>query len=246
MLVDGLDRYFDGRYDDAIHLWTRVLFLDRAHSRARAYIDRARTALAEEQRRADEVLEASRDLLERGQTEAARDLLAEAVASSADDERASALRLRLERVERAHAPHSARRLPIVNAPQAIPAWSWKRRSPALIAAVLVAAGLLLILVASRSAVRDVMRLSATGDILSPSIVPAALPVLSISEAALVRARTLYGRGRLAEALQSLDRVDDGSAVRADADALKVEIQRLLLAGRRTDGVSPAGDPGIPR
>ena len=101
LLVDGLDRYFDGRYEDAIHLWTRVLFLDRAHSRARAYIDRARTALGERQRRAEEMLETSRDLLDRGQTAAARNVLAEVVAASGDDERAAALRLRLERIERA-------------------------------------------------------------------------------------------------------------------------------------------------
>ena len=56
-----------------------------------------------------------------------------------------------------------------------------------------------------------------------------MPVLSSSDVALIRARTLYGRGRLAEALQALDRVDDWSAVRPDADALRVEIQRLLLA-----------------
>ena len=29
LLDDGLDRYFNGRFEDAIHLWTRVLFLDR-------------------------------------------------------------------------------------------------------------------------------------------------------------------------------------------------------------------------
>jgi hypothetical protein len=56
-----------------------------------------------------------------------------------------------------------------------------------------------------------------------------MPVLSSSEAALIRARTLYARGRLAQALQALDRVDDRSTVRAEADALRVEIQRLLLA-----------------
>src|SRR6476619_6515331 len=80
LLVDGLDRYFDGRYEDAIHLWTRVLFLDRSHARARAYIDRARTALAERQRRAEELLHASEELLDKGETSQARDLLTAAVA----------------------------------------------------------------------------------------------------------------------------------------------------------------------
>ena len=49
LLVEGLDRYFGGRYEEAVHIWTRVLFLDRNHPRAKAYIDRARTALAEQQ-----------------------------------------------------------------------------------------------------------------------------------------------------------------------------------------------------
>ena len=103
LLVDGLDRYFNGRYDDAIHIWTRVLFLDRSHARARAYIDRARTAVAERQRRSDELLATTGQLLDRGETEGARLLLAEAVAASGDDEHAAALRSRLERLERAAA-----------------------------------------------------------------------------------------------------------------------------------------------
>ena len=77
LLIDGLDQYFAGNYDDAIHIWTRVLFLDRTHSRARAYIDRARTALAERQRRTEELLETSYQLLGEGQSGAARNLLDE-------------------------------------------------------------------------------------------------------------------------------------------------------------------------
>src|SRR6476619_939271 len=103
LLVDGLDRYFTGKYEDAIHLWTRVLFLDRTHARARAYIDRARTAVAERQRRAEEMLQASHALLDQGQTEAARELLVEAAAQSGDDDHVAALRVKLERVERLRA-----------------------------------------------------------------------------------------------------------------------------------------------
>ena len=46
LLLSGLDHYFKGRYERAIDVWTRVLFLDRMHARARAYIDRARAATA--------------------------------------------------------------------------------------------------------------------------------------------------------------------------------------------------------
>ena len=41
----------------AINVWTRALFFDRSHARARAYIDRARSALAERQREAEELLQ---------------------------------------------------------------------------------------------------------------------------------------------------------------------------------------------
>ena len=34
LLIAGLDRYFAGRHEEAIHIWTRVLFIDRGHRRA--------------------------------------------------------------------------------------------------------------------------------------------------------------------------------------------------------------------
>ena len=68
LLVDGLDRYFNGQYYEAINLWTRVLFIDRSHARARAYIDRARTALAERQRHVEELLHTANELVTRGDT----------------------------------------------------------------------------------------------------------------------------------------------------------------------------------
>src|SRR6184192_2856683 len=42
LLLIGLDHYFAAQYEQAINVWTRALFLDRSHPRARAYIDRAR------------------------------------------------------------------------------------------------------------------------------------------------------------------------------------------------------------
>src|SRR5438132_3315772 len=54
LLLVGLDHYFAAQYDQAINVWTRALFFDRSHPRARAYIERARTALAERQRQRSE------------------------------------------------------------------------------------------------------------------------------------------------------------------------------------------------
>jgi hypothetical protein len=53
LLIAGLDRYFAGELERAIQVWSRVFFLDRGHPRARAYIDRARGAIAERQREAE-------------------------------------------------------------------------------------------------------------------------------------------------------------------------------------------------
>ena len=40
LLVTGLDHYFSEQHELAINVWTRVLFIDRGHARARAYIER--------------------------------------------------------------------------------------------------------------------------------------------------------------------------------------------------------------
>ena len=246
LLVEGLDQYFAGRYEDAIHIWTRVLFLDRSHARARAYIDRARTAIAERQRRSEEMLQASQRLLDSGDTDAARRLLSKAVASTGDDERAAALRLKLERIERAHAPIPGR-LPIVAASEVVPGWAWPRKSAALtVIAAAAAAGLLLVVGVTSPGFLGWMGLGSANEALVASAVPAKIPVLSSSDVALIRARTLYARGRLAEALQALDRVDDRGSVRQAADVLRIEIQRLLLASGREGPSARQGSPGAGR
>ncbi|HXT70049.1 MAG TPA: tetratricopeptide repeat protein [Vicinamibacterales bacterium] len=233
LLEEGLDRYFNNRYEDAIHLWTRVLFVDRNHPRARAYIDRARTALAETQRRSEELLQTSRDLIDQGRTDAARELLAEAVAASGDDVQSAALRAQLERRERAQV--LATPLPAPSIATAVPGWRWRPTPPLMIAVVAVGA---LALLLGGLALLDADP--------SPSLPPVVRSVgtrpatPSASEVALVRARSLFSRGRLAEALQKLDGVAPGSPERVEADSLRVEIQQLLLASvRSSTGSAPS-------
>jgi hypothetical protein len=229
LLVEGLDHYFASRYDEAIHLWTRVLFLDRGDVRARAYIERARTALAERQRRADELLHTSRRLLDAGDTALARDLLAQAVATTGDDERAAEMRQRLDRVERASRPWTAREGDRLRrsgsaspAQVAGPDAEWP-----LITAV--AAIAVLVVVASAPGLQSFFGVGPTPAPLAQATPTAAFRAPATSEVALIRARTAFGRGRLAEALRALDRVDVQSPARAQADALRVSIQQLLLA-----------------
>lgn len=232
LLVEGLDRYFAGHYDDAIHLWTRVLFLDRAHARARAYIDRARTALAERQRRADEILHTTDALVARGEVAEARRQLTQAVAMAGEDERVAVLRTRLERLERATVRIG--RVDVV--PPAIvdvlPVGRWKRRigSAAALVAAAAVGGLLVMLVMS-PAVHEWLRVRSGAPLVTPAAQEAPLPVLSPGDVAMVRARTLYAHGRLAEALAALDRIDADGSSRADADQLRTEIQIVLLGTR---------------
>src|SRR5918997_2673718 len=91
LLLAGLDHYFAGQYELAINVWTRVLFIDRGHARARAYIERARGALSERQREAEELLHSGAAAFDRGDAEAARRLLTLAVERGAGNEEALAL-----------------------------------------------------------------------------------------------------------------------------------------------------------
>lgn len=234
LLDEGLDRYFAARYEEAIHLWTRVLFFDRNHAKARAYIDRARKTVAEMQRHSDELLQTSRDLLEQGDTEAARRLLGEAIATSADDLQVAALRVRLERLERVRALGQAP----VDRPETsvtVERWKWGRMP-------WIAVGGSLALVAAAALIAMALQSSVEAPPVgsaSPAVAPAIdrVPVLSTSEVALVRARTAVARGRLSDALKELDRVSPESSDRPEADQLRIEVQQLLMASVRSLSVT---------
>ena len=237
LLDEGLDRYFTAQYEEAIHLWTRVLFLDRTHERARTYIDRARKAVAELQRHSDELLEASRDLIERGEIDAARRLLAEAVETNADDLQAAALRVRLERLERVRALDAAGRAHGATVVAGHGRPNGRRLGVGLaVAALAVGAAVVAVLVSGGDGTDPARRV--------PGVTAATsrLPALTTSEVALVRARTALARGRLSEALRDLDRVGIGSPDRPAADQLRVEIQQLLMASVRSSTVTPLTEP----
>jgi tetratricopeptide (TPR) repeat protein len=101
LLLNGLDHYFAGQHELAINVWTRALFLDRGHARARAYIERARGAIAERQREGEELIQSGAAAFQRGDSETARRLLTSAVEHGAATEEALALLERLDRLEAA-------------------------------------------------------------------------------------------------------------------------------------------------
>src|SRR5258706_4609635 len=99
LLLAGLDHYFSSDYAQAIDVWTRALFLDRSHATARAYIERARSALAEQQRESEELLQRGVAAFERGEPNEARRLLQTALSRGAPSEEALVVLDRRNRID---------------------------------------------------------------------------------------------------------------------------------------------------
>jgi tetratricopeptide (TPR) repeat protein len=236
LLIAGLDHYFRGDYDQAIHVWTRVLFLDRGHTRARAYIERARGAAAERQRESEELLHEGVAAFDRGDVNAARRLLSSAVERGGPHDVALALLDRLDRLSGQPGPEprresARRRRALLRRRQAAhgrEAEQGTLTSFWLVPMALVAIGITATVVLSLQPGFATSFPWPRTNTPPAAIVEEPLPVISPSEAALGRARILVARGRLHEALRVLETVRRGDPVKADADALRAAVQRAIL------------------
>jgi hypothetical protein len=232
LLLIGLDRYFAGDYHQAINVWTRVLFLDRGHARARAYIERARSALAEQQRESEELLHSGVAALDRGDIELARRLLTSSVDRGGPEELALPILARLNRLEAAvSAVESAQRPvatrpPPARAPAARPAQSGWR--VLLLIAVLGAAAMGVYLVRDHVDLRSLSPGVSSETIISIQPLDERLPLAQPGEISLRRARRLFTTGHAVDALRMLELIRSSDPFRADADRLRAEIQRELL------------------
>jgi hypothetical protein len=245
LLLAGLDHYFSGQHELAISVWTRVLFLDRSHARARAYIERARGAIAERHREGEELLQTGVAAFDRGDAVDARRLLTSAVERGISSDEALALLDRLDRLAPAveARDHGApARRDRTGAKAGVDA-NRRNISPATLFLVL-AIGLL-------SGALGVIAWSGRDLPWRPSSGPAAvgagapqsepLPVPSPADVSLTRARTSYSKGRVRDALAALEAIRPGDPLRPQADDLRIRIQRQLLATARTG--SRAATPG---
>ncbi len=239
LLLTGLDHYFLGQHELAISVWTRVLFLDRGHARARAYIERARSAIAEGQRESEELLHTGAAAFHRGDVGAARRLLTSAVERGAASEEAIVLLERLDRLENA-APHflpsaarSRRRLP-ADAPIARDVHPQRVSRVAWIATG-VCAGVAVAGIAAWLWTGAGSPWALEQPVQQPAPVRAApepLPLPSSAEAALTRAERLHSSGRLHDAMEVLEGIRPGDPLRSRADTLRGTIQRQLLEAAR--------------
>ena len=235
LLLLGLDHYFAAEYEQAINVWTRALFLDRSHPRARAYIERARSALSERLRQSEELLHDGVAAFNRGDASEARRLLETAMMQGAPSDQALALLDRLNRLEQGAA------LPVQEVAARTGAGGAflgsGRRSAGRRTRVIAWSATALILVAA-AAIFAVPNIEKWRAVLtqpelqaapSPSAAERPLPIPRRAETAISRARALAASGRLHDALRALELVRITDSLRPDADRLRADIQQQLLA-----------------
>lgn len=232
LLLTGLDHYFAAQYDQAINVWTRALFLDRSHAKARAYIERARSAQAERQRESEALLHDGAAAIQRGDSSEARRLLREAMTHGGPTDEVLALLDRVSRLERVAVDPGTPEPPRLTLDEPAPAPSragWITIGALVV--IIVAAG-----VFAASAVGPEWSALVERTV-PPRPLPAAAPLATAelppvprrAEAAMVRARALVSSGRLRDAIAQLEAIPATAPERAEADRLRGEIQRQLIA-----------------
>jgi hypothetical protein len=258
LLLVGLDHYFASRYELAINVWTRALFLDRSHARARAYIDRARSALAERQRESEELLQNGVAAFQRGDGDEARRLLQAAIDGGAPSEEALAVLDRLNRLESTTAAAGlarSDRAPRERAPQSAGVVPRAIGSVSSVSSIVMLAAAIAVL-ATIAVWNDVADWQSFGvfakaagrsdpapAVLAPVLLEATLPLPRRGETAMSRARAFASSGHLHEAIVALDEVRPTDAEYADANRLRAEIQRQLLALTPLPSAGDAPDDG---
>jgi len=227
LLLAGLDHYFAAHYELAINVWTRALFFDRSHARARAYIDRARSALAERQREAEELLHGGAAAFNRGDTLEARRLLQAAIDGGAPLEDAFPMLERLHRLDPLPAVQPPARSPGDRRGHTAPD-STRRRAGRTVGLALSLTTLLAIVAvgayaaaASDGGWRPWLTLpnersTATTAPVARDVV---LAIPQRGETALTRARSLAAAGDLHDALSVLDRIREEIKNSAEVDEL---------------------------
>jgi tetratricopeptide (TPR) repeat protein len=104
LLRQGDSLYSRGLYHQAIHVWTRILFLDRGNPEVRLRIDKAKEAVAERERRLDAEIAEARRLFDGGEIEGARERVRSVLAADAGHGDAVQLAASIDAVERRNEP----------------------------------------------------------------------------------------------------------------------------------------------
>lgn len=226
LLTAGLDDYFAGRYERAVQVWSRVFFLDRSNARARAYIERARGAIAERQRVAEAASAAA-------EADPRREWRGDGTTAEA---RGGAEHTSVLVVNGALA---ARLAPATEAPvpASMPPVSAATRRARLAHGLLVAAaGVLLFVAGYTVAARDRLAEWVSGVANRRPTIPAEVRASGL---ALDDARRALSARRYDDARRALARIPPGDPLRPDADRLLAQLQRAFPV------VSPMLAPDMP-
>ena len=252
LLLSGLDHYFKGRYEHAIDVWTRVLFLDRSHARARAYVERARAALAEGLRESEELVHTGLEAFNRGDTVEARSLLTSAVQRGGGRDEALTVLDRLDRLEGASGDEVvSRRSERGSRPDRRsthrsniePARRVRVLPLVLCLAVFAGVGYL---AASWSEWRPLLLGSPPRAAIRSLVLSDPLPLPSGSELRLARGQRLVADQRSHEALSVLMDIREGDPLFGEAAALRTAIQKQLLANVQSPDPTPAPEVALSR
>tara|TARA_B100001123_G_C15339884_1_gene1034393 strand:+ start:1691 stop:2494 length:804 start_codon:yes stop_codon:yes gene_type:complete len=230
LLLTGLDHYFSGQYEHAINIWTRVAFLDRKNDRARAYIERAKRAVAERQRESEELLHRGIAAFHRGDSNEARELINKAVEEVGPHELAIVFLERLNHFEQPQAVLHSMNSSSSEENSQQENYVVKCR-PVLMSILGALAALAIVILSGILA----GRLAATWFIREPALLQvgteilyAPLPTAHRYQLVITHVRELHASGKVGEALVLLDTLDLQDRSRLEIDELRSELQRQLL------------------
>jgi len=255
LLRQGDELHSRGLHHEAIHVWTRILFLDRGNPEARVRIDKAKEAVAELQRRLDAEIAEAKGFFDAGEIAAARERVRSVLAADASHGEAVQLKAAIQALDRRNEAPSevSREVDALVAPAATPAKgvvfklpkgprrSSSRVGPTATSRFKMAAfllGALLLFAVSAFYLSEnwetIVSDGAFGHPAGPAtaVLPdrLAASVPDLSQLRFYNGQRLFAQGRYREALVELRRVDRGSTVVAEARGLILRIEDRLLRG----------------
>jgi len=255
LLRQGEDLYSRGLYHQAIHVWTRVLFLDRGNADARLRIDKAKEVIAERERRLDVEIAEAKGLFESGQIQEARERVRSVLSADGSHSEAVQLEAAIEALDRRNeppreTPREADRLTaqpttpakgvvfkVPKSPKGSPARSgrpvtsrFKMTAFLLVALLLFAASLFYLRENWDAIVSDGAYGHPPGltHAVPPDRLAASVP--DLSQLRYYNGERLFAQGRYLEALAELRLVDRDSNVISEARSLILRIEDRLLRG----------------
>lgn len=247
--IDELMRQGDrlvrsGRYQQAIHVWTRILFLDRGSYAARDAIEKAKRMLAERQREIDVMVLDAAQFHRDGDRHKAKKLLDHVLSIDPRHTEGQSLWEKLDSLERRGenslslnaepemepSPRPRRRAGkgVVTRARSKPELPLKMTAFLFCALCLLALGGLYLHLNWDFLVRDSAFASSPRegqDVLSKRDIP---PLPTLSELHYFNGARLFAKGQYREALSELERVDRQTGVFEDARSLVLRIEERLL------------------